>query len=95
MSGLRLCCALITMFLLTDCQSTSQGQKRQVDPYRVPRMRTRGIFQEVDDAMQYLEDLDRVYSVHVRPRFGKRSGALKQVRRSSFFKRFYIKLLIF
>ena len=45
--------------------------------------------------MQYLEDLDRVYSVHVRPRFGKRSGALKQVRRSSFFKKFYIKLLIF
>jgi len=28
--------------------------------------------QEVDDAIQYLADLDRVYSEHVRPRFGKR-----------------------
>ena len=29
------------------------------------------IFQEVDDAIQYLADLDRVYSEHVRPRWGK------------------------
>merc|ERR1719468_724299 len=27
---------------------------------------------EVDDAIRYLADLDRVYSEHVRPRFGKR-----------------------
>ena len=29
------------------------------------------ISQEVDDAIQYLADLDRVYSEHVRPRCGK------------------------
>ena len=36
------------------------------------------ISQEVDDAIQYLADLDRVYSEHVRPRFGKRG--LEEVR---------------
>ena len=29
------------------------------------------ISKEVDDAIQYLADLDRVYSEHVRPRCGK------------------------
>ena len=41
--------------------------------------------------MQYLEDLDRVYSVHVRPRFGKRSDFLQQVQfRSDQFRQFHL-----
>ena len=36
------------------------------------------ILKEVNDAIKYLATLDRVYSEHVRPRFGKRS-ALKQL----------------
>ena len=33
---------------------------------------------EVNDAIQYLKDLDRVHTEHVRPRFGKRG--LEEVR---------------
>ena len=35
--------------------------------------------EEVDDAIQYLADLDRVYSEHVRPRFGKRALEVREV----------------
>ena len=31
------------------------------------------LLQQVDDAIKYLASLDRVYSEHARPRFGKRS----------------------
>ena len=42
--------------------------------------------QEIDDALQYLTQMDRYYSEHVRPRFGKRGdagGEGEEVKRSA------------
>ena len=42
--------------------------------------------QEIDDALQYLTQMDRYYSEHVRPRFGKRgdpAGEGEEVKRSA------------
>ena len=46
--------------------------------------------QEIDDALQYLTQMDRYYSEHVRPRFGKRGdvgGEGEEVKRSAAFLR--------
>ena len=67
--------------LVSHSVSRTRGDRkdRQVLYLRIDISKSKSCLQEVDDAMQYLEDLDRVYSVHVRPRFGKRSNFLQQV----------------